>query len=284
VTTQRKSSTRIGTAEREAAQRALQEHLNAGRLQVNEYAERSAQAADATTASEIAVLFTDLPAPRPKLPGMANSALGRMVRNPVVVGATVLAVAAVALVVGFSVRGIPPSPPAPQPGPTVRALPPVATSAPVSRPTTSATSTASPDGTGGTAAVLPNGVDVRRTTGTDVITLRPSYGVDLDNNTSSNWAVANTGTSYGRDVGSGSDGNSLYFTRDYAVVTSVPEYATCARETGYTRGGIERGSLHSGDNICVRTDQDRYALVTIVAADEQAMQFRAVVWDPVVPS
>ncbi len=32
----RKFPTRIGTAERDAAQRALQEHLNAGRLQVNE--------------------------------------------------------------------------------------------------------------------------------------------------------------------------------------------------------------------------------------------------------
>jgi len=82
----------------------------------------------------------------------------------------------------------------------------------------------------GTAAVLPNGVEVRRTTGIEVITLRPSYGVDLDNNTSSNWAVANTGTSYGRDVGSGSN---LHFIGDYAVVTGAPEYATCARETGY---------------------------------------------------
>ena len=118
-----------------------------------------------------------------------------------------------------------------------------------------------------------------------MITLRPSYGVDLDNNTSSNWAVANTGgTYYGRDVGSGSDGNGLYFIGDYAVVTGAPEYATCARETGYTRGGIERGSLRSGENICVRTDQNRYAVVTIVAADEQAIQFRAVVWDPVIPS
>ena len=117
-----------------------------------------------------------------------------------------------------------------------------------------------------------------------MITLRPSYGVDLDNNTSSNWAVANTGTSYGRDVGSGSDGNGLHFIGDHAVVTGAPEYTTCARETGYMHGGVERGSLRSGENICVRTDQNRYALVTVIAADEEAVQFRTVVWDPVIPS
>jgi hypothetical protein len=60
-----KPSTRIGEADRAAAQRALQDHMNAGRLQVTEYAERSAAAANAVMASEIAALFTDLPAPHP---------------------------------------------------------------------------------------------------------------------------------------------------------------------------------------------------------------------------
>jgi hypothetical protein len=61
---------RIGTAERNAAMKALDEHLAAGRLGVEEYGERSAQAANATTAPELAALFTDLPAPHPKLPGV----------------------------------------------------------------------------------------------------------------------------------------------------------------------------------------------------------------------
>ena len=61
---------RIGTAERTAAMKALDEHLAAGRLGVEEYGERSAQAANATTAPELAALFTDLPAPHPKLPGV----------------------------------------------------------------------------------------------------------------------------------------------------------------------------------------------------------------------
>ncbi|MGI9000404.1 MAG: DUF1707 SHOCT-like domain-containing protein [Pseudonocardia sp.] len=60
---------RIGTAERTAALAALDEHLAAGRLGVEEYAERSATAANATIAPELAALFTDLPPPHPELPG-----------------------------------------------------------------------------------------------------------------------------------------------------------------------------------------------------------------------
>ena len=60
---------RIGNSERSAAMKALDEHLSAGRLTVDEYADRSAVAANATVASELAALFTDLPAPHPELPG-----------------------------------------------------------------------------------------------------------------------------------------------------------------------------------------------------------------------
>jgi hypothetical protein len=65
---------RIGSAERTAAMKALDEHLAAGRLGVEEYGERSAQAANATTAPELAALFTDLPAPHPELPGVVDPA------------------------------------------------------------------------------------------------------------------------------------------------------------------------------------------------------------------
>jgi hypothetical protein len=60
---------RIGTAERTAAMKALDAHLEAGRLGVEEYGDRSAVAANATHASELAALFTDLPEPHPPLPG-----------------------------------------------------------------------------------------------------------------------------------------------------------------------------------------------------------------------
>jgi hypothetical protein len=61
---------RIGTAERDAAMKALDAHLEAGRLDVDEYGERSARASVATTAPELAALFDDLPAPHPQLPGI----------------------------------------------------------------------------------------------------------------------------------------------------------------------------------------------------------------------
>ncbi|MEN3298127.1 DUF1707 domain-containing protein [Pseudonocardia sp.] len=65
---------RIGTAERQSAARALNAHLEAGRLDVEEYAERSARAVGATVASEIEELFTDLPAPHPDLPTASGAA------------------------------------------------------------------------------------------------------------------------------------------------------------------------------------------------------------------
>ncbi|GAA1221536.1 DUF1707 SHOCT-like domain-containing protein [Pseudonocardia alaniniphila] len=65
------SPLRIGNAERTAAMKALDEHLSAGRLGIEEYGERTAKAANAVVASEIAELFTDLPEPRPQLPGTA---------------------------------------------------------------------------------------------------------------------------------------------------------------------------------------------------------------------
>jgi hypothetical protein len=64
-------------------------------------------------------------------------------------------------------------------------------------------------------------------------------------------------------------------------MTDSSDYTTCAHETGYTNGSIERGSLQPEENICARTSDNRYALVTIVSMSEQAIQFPAtVVWDP----
>jgi Domain of unknown function (DUF1707) len=68
---------RIGTAERESAAKALNAHLEAGRLGVEEYADRSATAANAVTAKELSALFTDLPAPHPELPGAPTAVAPR---------------------------------------------------------------------------------------------------------------------------------------------------------------------------------------------------------------
>lgn len=263
--------TRIGETERAAAQLALQEHLNAGRLQVNEYADRSARAANAVTATEVAALFADLPAQHPKLPG---SPVGGSGRNLVIVGAvvTLAVVTLVAFVIGRSGQNGPAISPAVAAGPTTSAAPTID----AVNQTTAITPGESADGS---AAPLPDSTTVRRTTGAVAITLRPSYSLDLDDNTSPNWSVG-AGCCGPNDIGLNSDASQVYISDDYAVETGFPGYATCAQETGYTNGALERGSLKSGENLCVRTSEHRYALVTIVSASDQAVQFRAVVWDP----
>jgi hypothetical protein len=73
--TEERPPIRIGTAERNAAMKALDEHLAEGRLDIDEYGERSARAAAAVTAPELAALFDDLPAPHPRLPGVSGPSL-----------------------------------------------------------------------------------------------------------------------------------------------------------------------------------------------------------------
>jgi hypothetical protein len=270
--TAHKTSTRIGDAERYAAQHALQEHLNAGRLQVNEYADRSARAANATTASDLAALFTDLPAPRPKLPGPPATVLGAILRNRVLVAA--VAVVLAGLVLAVSLGGRSDTPPITSAAPAPTTAPPTGAVAPRTVAPTSAPAT--PTG----SAALPGDVTVRRTSQPGTITLRPSYGADLDDNTSPNWGVESGPNSNGNDIGLGSEGEYAYFAGDYAVVSGAPEYATCANETAYTSGAIERVSLGPGAKICVLTSEDRYALVTIISTSEQAIQFAVTVWDP----
>jgi hypothetical protein len=58
-------SLRIGNSERDAAIKALDEHLNAGRLDAEEYGQRVAQASVARTRDGLDELFVDLPAPHP---------------------------------------------------------------------------------------------------------------------------------------------------------------------------------------------------------------------------
>jgi hypothetical protein len=56
---------RIGNDERDAAIKALDEHLNAGRLDPEEYGQRVAQASVARTREGLDELFVDLPGPHP---------------------------------------------------------------------------------------------------------------------------------------------------------------------------------------------------------------------------
>jgi hypothetical protein len=56
---------RISDTEREQAIQMLGEHMSVGRLDVEEYGERTARATAAKTRGELSDLFTDLPQPRP---------------------------------------------------------------------------------------------------------------------------------------------------------------------------------------------------------------------------
>lgn len=69
------SAIRIGDAERNAAVEALGEHMATGRLDLEEYGNRSATASTAKTVGELQTLFADLPAPHPTLPGVPAGAL-----------------------------------------------------------------------------------------------------------------------------------------------------------------------------------------------------------------
>jgi hypothetical protein len=135
---------------------------------------------------------------------------------------------------------------------------------------------------GGSLDALPDSATVRRTTGPGLITLRPSYGVDLDDVTSPTW---NDGTGCcGRDVGFASDAGRLSIDDGHAVVAGPLGFAACLHEAAYTNSVIERGNLRPGDTICVRTNGHRLGLVTIVEVSDQAVEFGATVWDPPVPS
>lgn len=55
--------TRIGNSEREAALVALQQHLTAGRIELDEFDQRSAVIAAARTRADLVPVFADLPEP-----------------------------------------------------------------------------------------------------------------------------------------------------------------------------------------------------------------------------
>lgn len=68
------SEIRISDSEREDALGKLGEHMSAGRLDIDEYGERSAKVATAKTRGELLDLFGDLPEPKPTF-GQPRSAL-----------------------------------------------------------------------------------------------------------------------------------------------------------------------------------------------------------------
>lgn len=65
VSQNQRSDIRISDAEREDALTKLGEHMAAGRLDIDEYGDRSARVATAKTRGELLELFADLPEPGP---------------------------------------------------------------------------------------------------------------------------------------------------------------------------------------------------------------------------
>jgi hypothetical protein len=59
------SQIRIGDTERESALSALSEHMTAGRLDIDEYGDRTARVSTAKTRGDLLALFGDLPEPHP---------------------------------------------------------------------------------------------------------------------------------------------------------------------------------------------------------------------------
>ncbi|MFL6118031.1 DUF1707 domain-containing protein [Actinophytocola sp.] len=59
------SDIRVSDTEREDALSKLNEHMSAGRLDIDEYGERSARVVTAKTRGELLSLFGDLPEPKP---------------------------------------------------------------------------------------------------------------------------------------------------------------------------------------------------------------------------
>lgn len=99
---------RIGTTERERAQNALSEHFSQGRLDINEFEERSGLAAAARTVGDLARLFSDLPGGLPGAlaappPDSRRAAPGPWIRRragPLVILLAFMVLIAVGLITG----------------------------------------------------------------------------------------------------------------------------------------------------------------------------------------
>jgi hypothetical protein len=68
------SGIRISDTERESALTALGEHMGTGRLDIDEYGDRSAKVATAKTRADLLELFEDLPLPHPTFAGETPAA------------------------------------------------------------------------------------------------------------------------------------------------------------------------------------------------------------------
>jgi hypothetical protein len=163
---------------------------------------------------------------------------------------------------------------------TAQATPSVSTVAqtesPAPAPTVTVTETVSATAPG--APPLPEGVQLRRSTGNNPISLRPGYSVDLDDATGPNWSLSQSYQDLGYQSGSPPYLNLRY--SELAPVSKQPDYATCAVETRYSDEDIPREDIKKGAHFCMMTNEKRFAGLTIVAISTDEVTFKAEVWDP----
>jgi hypothetical protein len=100
---------RLSDAERNEAVDALSEHVRTGRLDIEEFGDRSARATQARTRAELVALFEDLPEPHPSVlkAVRAQPAPGRPVPQRRFSGGVVPIVAVIAVLLFLTVaRGM----------------------------------------------------------------------------------------------------------------------------------------------------------------------------------
>jgi hypothetical protein len=159
-----------------------------------------------------------------------------------------------------------------QPTPVVSTV--MQTEAPAPASTVTVTETASAPG----APPLPEGVEMRRSTGNNPITLRSGFSVDLDDAVGPNWSLDEE---Y-QDLRfySGEPSYVRLSGARLASETKRPDYATCAVETAYSDQDALREKIKKGGHFCVTTSDKRVAAITIIAISNDAVTFSAEVWDP----
>ena len=90
---------RVSDADRDRALAELSEHYQAGRLTLEEFDERSAQALQSRTARELSGLFTDLPAAHPGAPATGQALAVPGARPQLTAGRVIAAAAGIAAIV-----------------------------------------------------------------------------------------------------------------------------------------------------------------------------------------
>ena len=155
--------------------------------------------------------------------------------------------------------------------------------------TVTVTQTVSAPPVSGTNTTNPSSLSalfsVRRTSGTNPITLNSGYGADLDDISSPNWLVhsgpAGSTAGAGSDVSWGYGGLDPFWhwKVDAALVTGS-DYSTCAGATGYSDQDIPYEDVKAGQMFCIRTDRNRYVLIHIQDVSKSQVTFDVTAWDP----